>query len=60
MFFRSVVFRGVVFLNCDNGGDGAMSDGTFIATAAQAAAAQDTETAYNIGLVAGREASATG
>ena len=29
-------------------------------TAAQAAAAQDTETAYNIGLVAGREASATG
>lgn len=50
----------LIAVNCDNGGDGAMSDGTFIATAAEAAAAADTGTAYNIGLVAGREASATG
>lgn len=50
----------LIAVNCDNGGDGAMSDGTFIATAAEAAAAPDTQTAYNIGLVAGREASATG
>ncbi len=46
--------------NCDNGGDGAMSDGTFIATAAEAAASDSTETAYNIGLVSGREAAAVG
>ena len=37
-----------------------MSDGTFVMTAAGAAASADTETAYNIGYVAAREASALG
>lgn len=46
--------------NCDNGGDGCLSDGTFIATAAEAGASSKTETAYHIGLVAGREASSVG
>lgn len=46
--------------NCDDGGNGIASDGTFVATAAAAAASADEETAYNIGYVAGKEASAIG
>ncbi|MGL4791249.1 MAG: glycoside hydrolase family 3 N-terminal domain-containing protein, partial [Anaerotignaceae bacterium] len=46
--------------NCDNGGDGCLSDGTYISTAAGAAASKTLETAYNMGLVAGREASSVG
>ena len=46
--------------NCDEGGNGCLPEGTFVATAAQAGAGQTTETAYHIGLTAGREASAIG
>ena len=47
--------------NCDDGGNGVLpKEGTFVATAAEAGASPDTETAYRIGYVAGREASAIG
>lgn len=50
----------LIAANCDNGGDGALSDGTFVATAAEAAAGGGTQTAYDMGYVAGREASSVG
>jgi beta-N-acetylhexosaminidase len=50
----------LVAANCDSGGNGACSDGTYIASGAQAEAARDTVVAYNAGLVSGREASALG
>lgn len=50
----------LIAANCDNGGNGALSDGTFIATAAEAAAGGGTQTAYDMGYVAGREASSVG
>jgi beta-glucosidase-like glycosyl hydrolase len=50
----------LIAANCDNGGDGCVSDGTFIATAAQAAAVSSSKTAYDIGYTAGREASSVG
>ena len=46
--------------NADNGGDGCIADGTFIATAAEAGAGQDSKTAYDIGYVAGRESARVG
>jgi len=47
--------------NCDDGGIGVLPrEGTFVATAAEAGASAGTETAYRIGYVAGREASAIG
>lgn len=46
--------------NCDDGGIGCVPEGTFVATAAEAGATGSTKTAYNIGLVAGREATAIG
>ncbi|MCR5138106.1 MAG: glycosyl hydrolase [Oscillospiraceae bacterium] len=47
--------------NCDDGGNGVLpGEGTFVATAAEAGASEGTETAYRIGYVAGREASAVG
>ena len=47
--------------NCDDGGNGALpKEGTFVATAAEAGASEGTETAYRIGYVAGKEASAIG
>lgn len=46
--------------NCDDGGIGCLPEGTFVATAAEAGASGSTDTAYHIGLVAGREASAIG
>lgn len=46
--------------NCDEGGNGCMPDGTFVATAAEAGAADDESVAYDMGYVAGREASAIG
>ena len=47
--------------NCDDGGNGVLpKEGTFVATAAEAGASEGTETAYWIGYVAGREASAIG
>ena len=46
--------------NCDDGGHGVLQEGTFVATAAEAGASEGVETAYRIGYVAGREASAIG
>ncbi len=50
----------LVAANCDAGGNGACSDGTYVASAAQVEATRDTTVAYNVGLVSGREASALG
>lgn len=50
----------LIAANCDNGGDGCLSDGTYVATAAEAAAGEGTKTAYDMGYVAGREASSVG
>lgn len=46
--------------NCDDGGNGTLPEGTFVATAAEAGATGSTETAYHIGYVSGKEASAVG
>lgn len=50
----------LIAANCDSGGNGACSDGTYIASGAQCEASGDTTVAYNAGLVSGREASALG
>lgn len=50
----------LIACNCDNGGDGCLSDGTYIATAAEAGASTSTETAYHMGVVTGREATSVG
>lgn len=50
----------LVAANCDNGGDGACKDGTYVASAAQVEATGDTGVAYNAGYVSGREATAIG
>ena len=50
----------LVSANCDSGGNGACKDGTYIASAAQCEAAQDTKVSYNAGLVSARESSALG
>ena len=46
--------------NCDAGGNGAMRDGTYIASGAQVEATQSNQIAYQVGLVSGREAKAIG
>ncbi len=50
----------LVAANCDDGGNGVAKDGTFIATPAQAGASLSEETAYNMGLVSGKEATSVG
>ncbi|AVQ34154.1 glycoside hydrolase family 3 protein [Staphylococcus muscae] len=50
----------LIAANCDSGGNGACSDGTYIASAAQCEAAQNPIVAYNAGLVSGRESKALG
>lgn len=50
----------LVAANCDSGGNGACSDGTFIATAAQCEASGDLEVSYNAGYVSGIEEEALG
>lgn len=50
----------LIAANCDNGGDGCLPDGTFVASAAEAAAGGDPKTAYDMGYVAGREAASIG
>lgn len=50
----------LIACNCDNGGSGACSDGTHIATAAACGAALDEETSRNTGYVSGREGTAVG
>ncbi|MCF0128574.1 MAG: glycosyl hydrolase, partial [Pseudobutyrivibrio sp.] len=49
-----------VAANCDEGGNGCLPEGTFVATAAEAGASDGFDTAYHMGLVAGREATAIG
>lgn len=46
--------------NCDEGGNGCFPEGTFVATAAEAGAAASADTAYYMGYVAAKEASAIG
>ncbi len=50
----------LIAANCDDGGNGCLPEGTFVATAAQCGAGQGTDNAYHVGLVSGREASAIG
>lgn len=50
----------LIACNCDSGGDGAISDGTYIASAAQCEASGNEKVAYNAGYVSGREATAIG
>lgn len=50
----------LIAANCDNGGDGVCSDGTYIASGAQCEASGDPAVAYNAGLVSGREETALG
>ncbi|TCK92495.1 beta-N-acetylhexosaminidase [Natranaerovirga hydrolytica] len=51
----------LIAANCDEGGTGCLpKEGTFVATAAQAAANESEETAYHMGLVASREATSIG
>jgi len=50
----------LIAANCDNGGDGACSDGTYIATAAAVEASGSEKVAYNVGYVSGREEAAIG
>lgn len=50
----------LIAANCDNGGDGCLPDGTFVASAAEAAAGEGVQTAYDTGYVAGREAASIG
>ncbi|MCP1659670.1 glycoside hydrolase family 3 protein [Neisseria perflava] len=50
----------LIAANCDSGGNGACSDGTYIASGAHAEAAGDTDVAYHAGLVSGREEAALG
>lgn len=50
----------LIAANCDDGGNGAVPNGTFVATAVECGAGVGTVNAYHVGLVAGREASAIG
>ena len=50
----------LVAANCDSGGNGACSDGTYIASGAQCEAAGDPQVAWNAGYVSAREAGALG
>lgn len=50
----------LVAANCDSGGNGACSNGTYIASGAQCEASKDPSVAFNAGLVSAREASALG
>jgi beta-N-acetylhexosaminidase len=50
----------LVAANCDSGGNGAMTDGTHVASGAQTEASGSTEVAFNAGFVSGREMRAIG
>ena len=50
----------LIACNCDNGGSGACSDGTHIATAAACGASAGSDVAYDVGYVSGREGTAVG
>ena len=50
----------LIAANCDTGGAECVPDGTYVSTAAQAAAGGDPITAYHIGLASAREAGSIG
>lgn len=50
----------LVAANCDSGGNGACSGGTYIASAAHCEASGDETVAYNAGLISAREETALG
>lgn len=50
----------LIAANCDDGGNGCVPEGTFVATAAEAGAGKGTENAYHIGYVAAKEAASVG
>ncbi|AJC95015.1 glycoside hydrolase family 3 protein [Staphylococcus hyicus] len=50
----------LIAANCDAGGNGACNDGTYIASAAQCEATQQTQVAFNAGFISGKEAKALG
>ncbi|MDO8108010.1 glycoside hydrolase family 3 N-terminal domain-containing protein [Isoptericola sp. b441] len=50
----------LIAANCESGGNGACSDGTYIATGAQCDAAKDDSVPFHTGLVSAREAGALG
>lgn len=50
----------LIAANCDTGGAECVPDGTYVSTAAQAAAGGDPVTAYHIGLTSAREAGSIG
>lgn len=50
----------LIACNCDSGGSGACSDGTYIATAAACGASGDSDTSYHVGKVSGIEGTAVG
>lgn len=50
----------LIACNCDNGGDGACSDGTYIASGAHCEATNEPNVSYNAGYVSGKEATAIG
>lgn len=50
----------LIAANCEAGGNGAVAEGTFVATGAACAASQTTETVRDMARVGGREAAAVG
>lgn len=50
----------LIACNCDSGGDGACTGGTYVATAAACGASPDTKASWNAGYVSGLEMSAVG
>ena len=50
----------LVAANCDSGGNGACTDGTYIASAAAVDASKSEKIAYNVGYVSGKEEEALG
>ena len=50
----------LVAANCDSGGDGAVTGGTYISSGAQSEASRDPWVAYHAGLVSAREEKALG
>jgi len=50
----------LVAANCDAGGNGACTDGTYVASGAHVEAANSENVAYNVGYVSGKESTALG
>jgi beta-N-acetylhexosaminidase len=50
----------LIAANCDAGGNGAMMDGTYVASAAQVEASGSEDVGYDVGYVSGKESEAIG